>query len=825
MFTVPIVPPIPANIDLHPNDDVARATSTSIPDSPSKRRRVLVEEIEDVEAGGLPKRPWIEDFPGSADRMRLSFRSSHTFYKKVDALPRGPTAWKREVFEAVGDVLGEDGKPKSEMVELWMRDAVDCVRELIENPAYRDSIRYRPERQYADSEGKTRIYGNIHTADWWWNLQMPEQSTIVPVILASDKTMLSRMSGDKSAWPVYLTIGNIEKNVRRKPSAHATVLLGYLPVAKLECFSEKRRSLEGYRLFHKCMQTILKPLVEAGQTGVLMTCVDGMVRRVYPIVAAYIADHPEQALVAACQENRCPKCPVEPNDRGEPVFSCLKDPEKVSAILKRVSEGQNPPEFAGLGLRAVKPFWEDLPHCDIFSALTPDILHQLHKGMFKDHIVSWATKAIEGGADEIDRRFKAMLKHSDLRHFKNGISLVSQWTGTEYKGMEKTFLGVVAGAGDERVTRAVRAVLDFIYYAHFETHTDKSLTHGLHRSWSNYHKCKAIFIELEIRRHFNFPKGHSTEHYELSIRSVGTADGYSTEHPERLHIDFAKLAYGASNKQDSYIKQMAQWLDRQEAVCRFSRYLHWAAGQRSPPAMPESPARTPTACASASRDKPGASRFRAEANLPIATAESHSHPELPLGDVEDASDISWTRSYQVAKTPAFPSMQVSQLVTDFGTTHFVWCLKDYLLRLATGDHTKLQAASIMLPDTALVAVYKQCKVRLPAISQVSSGSSPAVDIIHASPSHPGPNGLTTVPAYMSTVLARDPALSALRAADLPALYDAKNPLQSEFRRHVMVRLNGNFAVLILPLYRSACCARTCNIRTPESLQHRRLGRD
>ncbi|KAF8241316.1 hypothetical protein K440DRAFT_573394 [Wilcoxina mikolae CBS 423.85] len=40
---------------------------------------------------------------------------------------------------------------------------------------------------------------------------LPDRSTVVPVILGSDKTMLSTLRGDKSAWPVYLSIGNLSK--------------------------------------------------------------------------------------------------------------------------------------------------------------------------------------------------------------------------------------------------------------------------------------------------------------------------------------------------------------------------------------------------------------------------------------------------------------------------------------------------------------------------------------------------------------------------------------------------------------------------------------
>ena len=114
----------------------------------------------------------------------------------------------------------------------------------------------------------------------------------------------------KSAWPIYLTIGNIEKAMCHSPSSRATVLIGYIPITKLECFSKPKRKTQGQQISHDCMKALLKPLFDAGRNGVYIACADGLMCWVFPILAAYVANHPKQCLVACCKENQCPHCEV-----------------------------------------------------------------------------------------------------------------------------------------------------------------------------------------------------------------------------------------------------------------------------------------------------------------------------------------------------------------------------------------------------------------------------------------------------------------------------------------------------------------------------------
>jgi Plavaka transposase len=63
---------------------------------------------------------------------------------------------------------------------------------------------------------------------------------------------------------------------------------------------------------------------------------------------------------------------------------------------------------------ASQPFTNDFPCADIHQLIAPDLLHQLIKGTFKDHLVSWVCKYIintHGQAranqilDDIDKRY------------------------------------------------------------------------------------------------------------------------------------------------------------------------------------------------------------------------------------------------------------------------------------------------------------------------------------------------------------------------------------------------------------------------------------
>ncbi|THG92925.1 hypothetical protein EW026_g8155 [Hermanssonia centrifuga] len=264
----------------------------------------------------------------------------------------------------------------------------------------------------------------------------------------------------------------------------------------------------------------------------------------------------------------------------------LRDVSRTLAVLATADE--SPIEFmracANAGIKPIyEPFWRHLSYADIYLSITPDVLHQLYQGVVK-HLVSWIKAAYDPA--ELDARCCRMPPNHNVRLFTKGITSLSRLTGREHGDICRILLGLIIdmrlpdGLSSGPLVRAVRALMDFVYLAQYPIHSDESLA-AMEDALQRFHDNKDTFIVLGIRTDFNLPKLHFLRHYLLFIYRFGTTDNFNTEYTERLHIDFAKEAYRASNRKDEY-PQMTLWLERKEKVLRHERYVQWCENGRPP---------------------------------------------------------------------------------------------------------------------------------------------------------------------------------------------------------------------------------------------------
>ena len=190
-------------------------------------------------------------------------------------------------------------------------------------------------------------------------------ATIIPIIISSDKTQLTLFK-NKTAYPLYLTIGNIPKEIRHKPSFRGYILLTYLPTSKLEHVTnraQRRRLLAN--LYHACMKRILQPLEAAGMSGISLTSGNGLTHWGHPLFASFVGDYPEQVLTTGTFTRECPACPEHHDhleDYEENVPLGLRNLDEILKTLSSFDE--DPTNFlktcATTGIKPlVEPFWKD----------------------------------------------------------------------------------------------------------------------------------------------------------------------------------------------------------------------------------------------------------------------------------------------------------------------------------------------------------------------------------------------------------------------------------------------------------------------------------
>ncbi|KAJ7805230.1 hypothetical protein B0H14DRAFT_3091624 [Mycena olivaceomarginata] len=627
---------------------------------------------------------------GVRNSLDLSYGNSVQLNKIIDELPTARPKFERSEVVVNGEVY-----------HLYSRDILECVRALWGDTDFAPYLFVAPERHYIDKDKTIRMYHNMHTGKWWWSTQAAVEqeypgATIIPIIISSDKTQLT-VFGNKTAYPVYMTLGNIPKEIRRKPSRRAYILLGYLPTSRLKHIKNKsarRRILAN--IFHACMKYMLAPLKTAGVSGIPVTSGDG-------------------CLVTCTKTGDCPTCEAPRDNLGDGSVFPLRNLDEILSALETLDQG---PTVYARACAAAKikpifePFWEGLPYTNIFRSITPDILHQQYQGVVK-HLISWLKEAC--GEAEIDARCRRLPPNHNIRLFMNGISDLNRVTGKEHDQISRFLLGIIIGIplpngiSRDRLVAAVRGVLDFLNLAQYPMHTSETLqlqTDALQM----FHENKSVFVELGIRDSFNIPKVHYDVHYPMYFKLFGSSDNYNTEYTERLHIDLAKDAYRSTNFKDTF-PQMTLWLERKEKIFRHEKFIQWRLDGCPVPPKPE---------------------------------------VLPPG-------ITYERRIRMTKFPTQKAVRINHLISDYGAVSFRDALARFVVQFNDPTLSRAQietrAASVVL-HFGRVPVFHRIKYTTEDPYKAGGPEDAVVDSIHVQPQKMIRNG-TVLPGRFDTAIIND----------------------------------------------------------------------
>ena len=142
------------------------------------------------------------------------------------------------------------------------------------------------------------------------------EKVIAAMMFWSDSTHLANF-GTAKLWPIYMMLGNLSKYVRALPNSGACMHVAYIPhlddsfedfASTFHCKwgTQKGDILTHCRreLMHAIWSFLLdKDFLHAYTYGIIIQCIDGIERRVYPRIFTYSADYPEKYVHSLCHWN------------------------------------------------------------------------------------------------------------------------------------------------------------------------------------------------------------------------------------------------------------------------------------------------------------------------------------------------------------------------------------------------------------------------------------------------------------------------------------------------------------------------------------------
>lgn len=105
------------------------------------------------------------------EKVDPAYHNTRSLLQRIDQLPQGP-GWSCTALRIQGDLTDAGGAALFEDVELWRRNPVECVKDLLQNPAFKDHLAFAPQRIFKKSNYTNREYHKMWGSDWWWQRQV-----------------------------------------------------------------------------------------------------------------------------------------------------------------------------------------------------------------------------------------------------------------------------------------------------------------------------------------------------------------------------------------------------------------------------------------------------------------------------------------------------------------------------------------------------------------------------------------------------------------------------------------------------------------------------
>ncbi|KAH9032130.1 hypothetical protein EDB85DRAFT_2073967 [Lactarius pseudohatsudake] len=509
---------------------------------------------------------WLSSLLGHGEN--IPWTNAQGLYATIDSIQHGQAPWKTFKLSYSGP-LPEGTPPRwmTDTFELCTRNSRTLLHQQLETTGFKDKIHYAPYKQFR-GDG-SRVWSNLMSADWaakQADLIGADPSThgamFVPVVMGSDKTTVSVATGHQEYHPVYMSPGNLS-NIARRAHGNALLPVAFLPIPKTSKRQRKKPQYQKFcrQLYHACLAQIFRPLKPGMTTPEVVKCPDGHFRRAIYGLGPYIADYPEQVWLSGIVQGWCPKCLARPDFLDDPSAH-RRTHEKTDLLINSFNAEVLWDDY---GTRSdVMPFTHEFPRADIHELLCPDLLHQVIKGAFKDHLVTWVnqyqieehgeTRGLEIIQD-IDRRISAVPPFPGLRRFPDGRDF-AQWTGDDSKSLMKVYLAAIVGHVPLDMVKCISAFLDFGL-------------DNLQDALTRFHQHRDIFIRTGVRTDISLPRQHSLVHYFRSICLFGSPNGLCSSITESKHIKAVKEPWRRSSRYHALVQMLRTLsrLDKMAATC------------------------------------------------------------------------------------------------------------------------------------------------------------------------------------------------------------------------------------------------------------------